>query len=140
MKHPLKHWAAGAAMLVHGGLIAALWFAGGADAALLGFIAPYTFSAALGAYMFYAQHNFRGVKVLDEKDWSVTDAALKSSSYMKLPRILDWMTGSIGFHHIHHVNSTIPFYRLREAMAAIPELQKPLVTTLKPSDGSTACA
>ncbi len=53
---------------------------------------------------------------------------------MKLPRILDWLTGSIGFHHIHHVNSTIPFYRLREAMAAIPELQQPLVTTLRPSD------
>ena len=75
-----------------------------------------------------------GVKVLGEKEWSVTEAALKSSSYMKLPRILDWLTGSIGFHHIHHVNSTIPFYRLREAMAAIPELQSPGTTTLRPSD------
>lgn len=134
LKHPLKHWAAGAAILVHGGLIAALWLTGGADAALLGFIAPYTFSAALGAYMFYAQHNFRGVKVLDESEWSVSAAALQSSSYMKLPRILDWLTGSIGFHHIHHVNSTIPFYRLRETMAAIPELQHPKITTLRPGD------
>jgi len=134
VKQPLKHWSAGVALLVHGGLIATLWLTGGWDAALLGFILPYAFSAALGAYMFYAQHNFRGVKVLGEQEWSVTEAALKSSSYMKLPRILDWLTGSIGFHHIHHVNSTIPFYRLREAMAAIPELQQPLVTTLRPSD------
>ena len=47
---------------------------------------------------------------------------------------MQWVTANIGFHHIHHLNSNIPFYRLPEAMAAIPELQQAKVTTLKPSD------
>ena len=53
---------------------------------------------------------------------------------MKLNKIMQWFTGNIGFHHIHHLNVRIPFYRLPEAMAAIPELQSPITTTLSPRD------
>ena len=53
---------------------------------------------------------------------------------MKLGPIMNWFTGNIGYHHVHHLNSLIPFYRLPEAMAAIPELQSPVVTTLRPRD------
>ena len=57
-----------------------------------------------------------------------------SSSYLKLGLLLRWFTGNIGFHHVRHLNSLIPFYRLPDAMAAIPELQHPGVTTLRPRD------
>ena len=88
----------------------------------------------LGSYLFYAQHNFPGVLFRKNVEWSYTSAALESSSFMKLNPFMQWVTANIGFHHIHHLNSKIPFYRLPEAMAAIPELQKAKVTTLKPSD------
>lgn len=134
LRNPLKSWHTGVAVLVHGGLIALLWWAGGPWTAFFAFVLPYFMASALGAYMFYAQHNFRGMKMLTPEEWSVPEASLKCSSWMKLPWILDWATGSIGFHHVHHLNSTIPFYRLKKAMRAIPELQHPPVTTLNPRE------
>jgi omega-6 fatty acid desaturase (delta-12 desaturase) len=59
---------------------------------------------------------------------------MESSSYMAMNRFMQWATANIGFHHIHHINSKIPFYRLPEAMAQIPELQKANITRLTPSD------
>lgn len=88
----------------------------------------------LGAYLFFAQHNFPTVNYRINKDWNYADAALESSSYMKMNRFWRWVTANIGYHHVHHLNSRIPFYRLPEAMAAIPELQNAKITTLNPSD------
>jgi omega-6 fatty acid desaturase (delta-12 desaturase) len=53
---------------------------------------------------------------------------------MRLNKVMQWFTGNIGFHHIHHLNVRIPFYRLPEVMDAIPELQSPVTTTLGPRD------
>jgi omega-6 fatty acid desaturase (delta-12 desaturase) len=53
---------------------------------------------------------------------------------MRLNRLMQWFTGNIGYHHIHHLNVAIPFYRLPEAMAAIPELQSPVTTSLAPRE------
>lgn len=58
----------------------------------------------------------------------------KSSSYMRLNKLMQWFTGNIGYHHVHHMNVLIPFYRLPEAMAAIPELQSPATTSLAPRE------
>ena len=69
-----------------------------------------------------------------KQDWNYAAAALLSSSYMKLNPVMRWFTANIGYHHIHHLNSKIPFYRLPDAMKAIPELQNAKVTTLKISD------
>ena len=55
---------------------------------------------------------------------------MESSSYLRLNKVMQWFTGNIGYHHIHHLNVHIPFYRLPEAMAAIPELQSPVTTSL----------
>jgi omega-6 fatty acid desaturase (delta-12 desaturase) len=88
----------------------------------------------LGSYLFYAQHNFPGVLFKKNAEWNYTNAALESSSFMDLNPFMQWVTANIGFHHIHHLNSKIPFYRLPEAMAAIPELQVAKVTSLSPSD------
>ena len=72
--------------------------------------------------------------ILSPEAWTFYRAALVSSSYMRLNRVMQWFTGNIGYHHIHHLNVRIPFYRLPEAMAAIPELQSPVSTTLSPRD------
>ncbi|MDH4257096.1 MAG: fatty acid desaturase, partial [Gammaproteobacteria bacterium] len=70
------------------------------------------------------------MRILSEEDWTYYRAAMESSSYMKLNALMSWFTGNIGYHHIHHLNVKIPFYRLPEAMNAIPELQSPFTTTL----------
>ncbi len=95
---------------------------------------PHFISGGLGSYLFYAQHNFPDVTFAGNEDWTYEGAALDSSSYMKLIPPLRWATANIGYHHIHHMNSRIPFYRLPEVMAAVPELQHPKVTSLKPKD------
>ena len=100
----------------------------------LSFFLPFFLSHMLGAYLFYAQHNFPGVSFTTNKDWNYTKAALESSSFMVMNPIWQWITANIGFHHIHHLNSRIPFYRLPEVMAKFPELQSTKTTTLNPSD------
>ena len=78
----------------------------------------------------FDQHNTPGLKMIDDAVWTPDVGALQSSSYMKLPAIMHWFTGNIGYHHVHHLNPAVPFYRLPEAMAAVFELQAPVVTTL----------
>ena len=103
-------------------------------ALVLGFAVPMLIGTAVGTYLFYAQHNFPGVVRRERHEWDYVWAALNSSSYMKMSPVMHWFTGNIGYHHVHHLNSKIPFYRLPEAMAGIPELQTPLTTSLKPAD------
>ena len=95
---------------------------------------PHFISGAMGSYLFYAQHNFPSVKFVGNEDWTYEGAALDSSSYMKLNPFMNWVTANIGYHHIHHMNSRIPFYRLKEVMIAIPEMQLVKQTSLKPKD------
>lgn len=132
LRAPRRHWDSALALLVHGGLVAGLWLLGGADVALFAFVGPYLVAAALGAYLFYAQHNFRGVRMLRPEEWTYDRAALESSSFLRTGPVLRYFTGDIGYHHVHHLNPSIPFYRLAETMAALPELQHPAVTTLRP--------
>lgn len=132
LRRPSRYWDSALALLAHGTAIAALWLLGGFDAAFFALLLPMTMAAALGGYLFYAQHSFPGMRVLPEEEWTVYRASLVSSSYLKLGSVLRWFTGNIGFHHVHHLNSLIPFYRLPDAMAAIPELQHPSVTSLQP--------
>ena len=87
-----------------------------------------------GAYLFYAQHNYPGVALKLGKDWNYVTAALKSSSFIKMHPVLNWFTANIGYHHVHHLNHRIPFYKLPKAMAAIKELHNPGVTSLRPWD------
>lgn len=95
---------------------------------------PHFISGAMGAYLFYAQHNFPGVTFVGNEEWTYEGAALDSSSYMKLNPFFKWITANIGYHHIHHINARIPFYRLPEVMAAFPELQQAKTTSFKPKD------
>jgi omega-6 fatty acid desaturase (delta-12 desaturase) len=99
-----------------------------------GVFAPLWLAMAIGSYLFYAQHNFPGARFQPRQSWSYVRAALESSSFMPMGPVMRFFTGNIGFHHVHHLNASIPFYRLPDAMAAVPELQHPATTTLAPSD------
>ena len=132
--HPRKLWDSIFAVIAHGALIAGLWWWGGPSMAIFAFIVPVAMAATIGAYFFYAQHNYPGMEILKTDEWTNYRASLRTSSFLKLGRIMRWFTGDIGYHHVHHLNLAIPFYRLSEAMAAIPELQHPISTTLRPRD------
>jgi omega-6 fatty acid desaturase (delta-12 desaturase) len=134
LRRPSRYWDSGLSLLAHGSAMAALWTFGGFDAAFFGLLLPMILAGAVGGYLFYAQHSFPAMRLLPEAEWTVYRAALASSSYLRMGRILRWFSGNIGFHHVHHLNSLIPFYRLPQAMAAIPELRDPHVTTLNPRD------
>lgn len=69
-------------------------------------------SSISGVWLFYVQHQFEGVYWERKDDWDFTAAALEGSSYYKLPKVLQWFSGNIGFHHIHHLSSRIPNYNL----------------------------
>ncbi|MDB6020947.1 MAG: hypothetical protein JWQ04_804 [Pedosphaera sp.] len=77
-----------------------------------------------GVWMFYVQHQFEGVYWERGEDWSYTAAALQGSSFYKLPRILQWFSGNIGFHHIHHLSPRIPNYNLEKCHKADPLFQQ----------------
>ena len=82
-------------------------------------------SAIGGVWLFYVQHQFEGTYWRKDEKWNVVEASLHGSSYFELPRVLQWLTGNIGFHHIHHLNSRIPNYKLEICMIENPILQNP---------------
>ncbi len=131
---PRRHWDSLVVLVLHFSIAVFLFVHFGWLTWFLTFFVPFFLSQMLGAYLFYAQHNFPGVVFKKNAEWNYTNAALESSSFMMLNPFMRWVTANIGYHHIHHLNAKIPFYRLPEAMAAIPELQSAKVTTLKPHD------
>jgi len=76
-----------------------------------------------GVWLFYVQHQFEGVYWARHGQWDFTAEALQGSSFYKLPKIMQWFTGSIGFHHIHHLNPRIPNYNLAKCQRAVPLFQ-----------------
>ncbi|WP_083329238.1 fatty acid desaturase family protein [Marinobacter salinus] len=134
LKDPGKHIDSLIALLSHFGLIALLWAAGGFSLVFFVILLPMTLASAMGCYLFFAQHSFRRMQIASPEAWTYYRAAMESSSFMRMNPVMQWFTGNIGYHHIHHLNVRIPFYRLPEVMAAVPELQAPLTTTLAPRD------
>jgi omega-6 fatty acid desaturase (delta-12 desaturase) len=80
-------------------------------------------AGALGVWLFYVQHNFETTYWTRKDSWDANEAAIAGSSYYALPQVIHWFTGNIGYHHIHHLASRIPNYRLREAFESNPMLQ-----------------
>jgi omega-6 fatty acid desaturase (delta-12 desaturase) len=74
---------------------------------------PYYLAAMAGVWLFYVQHQFEDAYWAPHDEWEYVDAALRGSSYLRLPAPLRWFTGSIGLHHVHHVAPRIPNYRLQ---------------------------
>lgn len=90
-------------------------------------------AASIGVWLFYVQHQFEHTLWDREDDWSFHEAALLGSSHYRLPAVLRWFTANIGVHHVHHLASRIPFYRLPEVLRDIPELAEVSRVTLRQS-------
>jgi omega-6 fatty acid desaturase (delta-12 desaturase) len=125
VRDPKTHWQGPAAVALHFSLLTAAGLTLGWTAAFTGVFLPLFVACALGSYLFYAQHTFPGAQFRDRREWTYHFAALHSSSMFDMPGWLHWLTGNIGYHHVHHLNHKIPFYRLPEAMAAMLKLWDP---------------
>jgi acyl-lipid omega-6 desaturase (Delta-12 desaturase) len=93
------------------------------------------FSATIGGWLFYVQHQFSETFWEKGKEWNWRDASFRGSSHYDLPRILRWFTANIGVHHVHHLCSRIPYYRLQKVLVDHPELQGMGRLTLRESFG-----
>lgn len=90
-------------------------------------------AASIGVFLFYIQHQYEDAYWQKEPAWNVHEAALQGSSYYDLPRPLHWLTAYIGFHHIHHLSTKVPNYRLYRCYHENPELQKATRLTIRSS-------
>ena len=79
---------------------------------------------AAGIWLFYVQHQFEETQWSRKEDWNFENAALNGSSYYDLPAPLRWLTANIGIHHVHHISSRVPYYRLPEVLRDYPELTR----------------
>lgn len=123
-KDSLRYWIS--AMGTNVGIVLILFgliYQFGLATALMVFLPVLLIAATLGVWLFYIQHQFETAHWDGGKNWAFHDAALMGSSHLALPAVLRWFTGNIGIHHIHHLSSRIPFYRLPEALRALPSLQ-----------------
>jgi omega-6 fatty acid desaturase (delta-12 desaturase) len=87
-------------------------------------------AGSAGLWLFYVQHQFDGVYWERRHEWDYTTAALQGSSFYKLPKVLQWFSGNIGFHHIHHLSPRIPNYHLEKCHEAEPLFQSVKPVTL----------
>lgn len=133
-ENPRKYWDCGLSVTIHILIACILWITGGWMSLLCTLIVPSLVTFSIGGYIFYAQHNFPEVILNDDDSWDYFDAALRSSSYIRMNRVMRWFTANIGYHHIHHVNARIPFYKLPAAMAKVTEFQHPRTTSLAPGE------
>jgi omega-6 fatty acid desaturase (delta-12 desaturase) len=92
-------------------------------------------TGSVGVWLFYVQHQFEDTTWSHAQTWNAQEAALHGSSHYELPGILRWFTANIGVHHVHHLASRIPFYRLPEVMRDFPELRSVSRLTLLQSLG-----
>ncbi|RMA41479.1 fatty acid desaturase [Rhodophyticola porphyridii] len=99
-----------------GAALAAIIWLGGWNVVLFVFFPTMLLAAIAGMWFFFVQHQFEETSWQREGDWDVQNAALEGSSHYALPGILRWITGNIGVHHVHHLASRIPFYRLDEVI------------------------
>jgi len=93
-----------------------IWYFGGFAAVLLIFVPSTLLAATAGMWLFYVQHQFEDTRWEQDDDWQLHDAALHGSSHYVLPSVLQWFSANIGIHHVHHLYSRIPFYRLTEVL------------------------
>lgn len=90
-------------------------------------------SGSLGIWLFYVQHTFEDSYFEEDKEWEYVKAAVEGSSFYKLPKVLQWLTGNIGYHHVHHLSPRVPNYKLEEVHKEVQPLQKVPTITLATS-------
>ncbi|SDJ34890.1 fatty acid desaturase [Salimicrobium halophilum] len=114
------------AVLIYGTIIWTL----GLEAFLLVQLPILYVSGMLGIWLFYVQHQFEDSYFEDESEWDFVKAAVDGSSYYRLPKVLQWISGNIGFHHVHHLSPRVPNYKLEEAHESTPPLKHATTITL----------
>ena len=97
-------------------VLGVILYFGGLAPVLLVFLPTTLLAASAGVWLFFIQHQFEETSWNEDEDWQLHDAALHGSSFYDLPAILRWFTANIGIHHVHHLYSRIPFYRLTEVL------------------------
>ena len=103
--------------------LGATWLIG-LTAFLLLYVPVAVLAASAGVWLFYVQHQFDETSWAKGGDWNAQEAALHGSSHYDLPAILRWFTANIGIHHVHHLASRIPYYRLPQVLRDFPELKE----------------
>ncbi len=114
-------------------LVVGLCWLMGWQSFLLVWAPPAMLAGSIGIWLFYVQHQFEDAYWQSGAEWDYADAALRGSSYLKLPKVLQFFTGNIGLHHVHHLNARIPNYNLQRAHDENPIFDR--VPTLSLSDG-----
>ncbi len=114
-------------------MLGSLYLLGGVPVLLFVYLPMMLFAASTGMWLFYVQHQFEETLWDSDTDWSVQDAAFHGSSHYVLPPVLRWITANIGVHHVHHLASRIPFYRLPEVLRDHAELADARRLTLRDS-------
>lgn len=134
MNQGWRYWtsAMGTNAMIGIGLGLIVYF-GGLMPVLLIYLPTSIIAATIGVWLFYVQHQFEETHWDKGGEWQLHDAALAGSSHYKLPAVLQWMTGNIGVHHVHHLYSRIPFYRLTEVLKNHAELAEAQTLTLRES-------
>jgi omega-6 fatty acid desaturase (delta-12 desaturase) len=110
-----------------GGLAMGVWNFAAIQILIMGF------AGVLGVWLFYVQHQYEDVYWEHHEGWDFMQAALFGSSYYKLPKILQWFSGNIGLHHIHHLKARIPNYNLQKCLEEVPEMRAVEPLTLRES-------
>jgi acyl-lipid omega-6 desaturase (Delta-12 desaturase) len=134
---PRRHWRNWLSVMgtnaAIGAVLGTLALTLGPMPALLGCLPVLLLAATIGVWLFYIQHQFEDAYWERRSNWDFRAAALQGASFYDLPPALHWITGNIGFHHIHHLSSRIPNYRLRECHEANPEFHSVPRLTLRDS-------
>ena len=97
------------------------------------YLPAYYVAVAAGLWLFFVQHQFEGTYWQDHQHWDYGAAAIAGSSFFRLPTLLQWVTGSIGFHHVHHLGPRIPNYNLQQCHEENPVFHRATVVTLRQS-------
>ena len=97
-------------------VLGVILYFGGLMPILLIFLPTTLLAASAGVWLFYVQHQFENTHWEDDPEWDLHEAALHGSSHYVLPSVLQWLSANIGIHHVHHLYSRIPFYRLPEVL------------------------
>jgi omega-6 fatty acid desaturase (delta-12 desaturase) len=134
IESPKRHFDSLIALVLHLSVTSVVVYFYGPVVLVFGWCFPFFLAFSMGAYLFYSQHNFPEAKFRENHDWTYDHAAINSTSRMMMSPVMHWFTGNIGYHHIHHLNSRIPFYRLKEAMDSMPELNHVPTTSWHPSE------
>jgi omega-6 fatty acid desaturase (delta-12 desaturase) len=119
-------WLTNAAIVL---LVSAMFWLVGWRSVLVAYALPYYLAASIGVWLFYVQHQFEDAYWATHDDWNYVEAALLGSSHLRLPPVLQWFTGSIGLHHVHHVAPRVPNFRLQLCHDSSPMFAKSPVVT-----------